>query len=501
VVLIAAWCSLLLSSCATPGRAPSLDGRLAGCPRAGGGPVAEFTTPVQTAESPYAQPPAAAQPIPAPAVVPIAFEAPIPAASPPQEPFASYTVAEALQFALDHHPILRVRQHEVEIARAKLVAAGLLPNPDLVVDLATPDDATGGASRLSTRLMFTVPIGPKRELRTDVAAYGVQASRWALSSETKRVLADVVDAATEVMYLRELAVVDGQVAEMAGKIVEIQKERFNAAAVPYRNVVLVELAAGKAELAQRNTMAQLSQARVRLARAIAANDGALPDMRGSLAVEPVAFPPLADVLARARRCSPELAQADDVIRESRQQAALEWWNAVPDVSIGPRVWTDLGDSGQDRIGGRLDMHLPVFNQNQGPIAESEAQWQKSCANHKLIEITTLNDVASLYLELQDAQSQADYYRKQVRPLIARTEAALREAFQDRAVAAYELTDLLESMARMELGELEIRYTHQRLRARLEILLEGSFPPVGKAGAAIPAAPSAALLPPEVAPAT
>ena len=80
-----------------------------------------------------------------------------------------------------------------------------------------------GASRLSTRLMFTVPIGPKRELRTDVATYGVQASPWALSSETKRVLADVVNAATEVMYLRELAALDSQIAEMAGKIVEHQE--------------------------------------------------------------------------------------------------------------------------------------------------------------------------------------------------------------------------------------------------------------------------------------
>ena len=34
--------------------------------------------------------------------------------TPPHEQFAAYTVPDALQFALDHHPILRVRQHEVE---------------------------------------------------------------------------------------------------------------------------------------------------------------------------------------------------------------------------------------------------------------------------------------------------------------------------------------------------------------------------------------------------
>ena len=67
----------------------------------------------------------------------------------------------------------------------------------------------------------------------------------------------------------------------------------------------------------------------------------------------------------------------------------------------------------------------------------------------------------------------------------RTEKALREAFVDRSVTAYELTDLLESMARMQLSDLELRHEHQRLRMRLELLLECRLP---AATATMPATP-------------
>ena len=117
------------------------------------------------------------------------------------------------------------------------------------------------------------------------------------------------------------------------------------------------------------------------------------------------------------------------------------------------------------------------------------------AKQDLVEVFTVADATSLYMELQDVQTRADYYSTQVRPLTERTEKALREAFQDQLVAAYELTELLDSMARMELRDVELRHEHQRLRMRLELLLESRLPPAPPAkppkpvAANNPAAPS------------
>ena len=124
------------------------------------------------------------------------------------------------------------------------------------------------------------------------------------------------------------------------------------------------------------------------------------------------------------------------------------------------------------------MDLPIFDRNQGHIAEQAADLETSCARRSLMEVTTLNDVASLYVELENVQSRADYYGQQIKPLLVRTEAALRGAFEDRAVPAYELVDLLESIVRMRLHDVEVRYEHQRLRTQLEMLLEC---PLARAG--------------------
>ncbi len=168
-------------------------------------------------------------------------------ASQPRDATATTTIAGVLQYAIAHHPLLQIRQHEIEAARAKLVTAGLLPNPELTLDAGNLDDEAGPAV-LNARLMFKLPIGPKREWRTAAAASGIRQSELGLSRETKVVLSEAADAAIEVLYLQELAGVYGQLSDLAGRVVEIQKERFQVAAVPYRNVVLTELSASNIEL-------------------------------------------------------------------------------------------------------------------------------------------------------------------------------------------------------------------------------------------------------------
>jgi cobalt-zinc-cadmium efflux system outer membrane protein len=426
---------------------------------------------------------AAPSPTPAvtPAVTPAAALSPVPATaaaaaalSPDVAVSSGLTLAGVVQFAIDHHPLLRVRQYEVEAARARLITARLLPNPHLMFEVENPAAANAvgsGPPELVARLMFTIPLGPKRELRSAVAQTDIRQTKLAMSREVKQVLAEAADAAVAVLALEEKVALYGRLAALAGEVVTAQKQRFEIAAVPYRNLVLVELSANRIELARQDTIAMLDQAKVRLARAMGLSDGLPPAIEGQLLAEPVRFSPLPAVLARAAAVAPQLAQSRAIVERSDQQLALEKWKAVPDVAVGPRLAGDLASPAPESLAARVEVDLPIFDRNQGHIAEAAADLHANSARNDLVQVATLNDVAALYLELQDVQSRADYYRTHVRPLAGRTETVLREAFQDRAITAYELNDLLESLARMDLNDLELRYQHQRLRTRLEILLE------------------------------
>ena len=80
---------------------------------------------------------------------------------------------QLLTYALEHHPLLKARQHEVEIAQARLITAGLLPNPQLVLDTETPTRTIDDTS-LTTRLMFTIPLGNKRNLARRAAQAAIE---------------------------------------------------------------------------------------------------------------------------------------------------------------------------------------------------------------------------------------------------------------------------------------------------------------------------------------
>ncbi len=143
--------------------------------------------------------------------------------------------------------------------------------------------------------------------------------------------------------------------------------------------------------------------------------------------------------------------------------------ARPDLVIGPRVREDLGPSG-DRVGARLSVDLPVFDRNQGRIAERAALIHTQCAMVEVTQINTLNDVAATYLQLLDAQTRLDYHQHQVQPIVVQTEAVLQSADVGKTLQPDQASGLLEQLERMRLEQLELRYLHTRLRTRLEILV-------------------------------
>ena len=92
----------------------------------------------------------------------VAEESPAPESVLPA-PAGEMAVADVLAYALQHHPALQLREQEIQLALARLTAAGLLPNPQLVLDAET-ELRDAHTTDLTGRLMFTVPTGPKRRL-------------------------------------------------------------------------------------------------------------------------------------------------------------------------------------------------------------------------------------------------------------------------------------------------------------------------------------------------
>ncbi len=256
---------------------------------------------------------------------------------------------------------------------------------------------------------------------------------------------------------------------LAAKTAEAVAGRFQSGMVPYPTTIRSQLDAAETELERLTTLGELEQARVKLNRAAGFPPAPLLQLRGKLDYQPIPALQLERVLAEAERCRPELAESRAALLESQRLLAVATAEARPDIVIGPRVREDLGPSG-DRVGARLSVDIPVFDRNQGRIAERAALIHTQCAMVEVTQIGTLNDVAATYLQLRDSQTRLEYHQGQVQPIVSQTEAALQAADVGKTLQPDQVSGLLEQLGRMRMEQLELRYLHMRLRTRLEILL-------------------------------
>ena len=386
-------------------------------------------------------------------------------------PQREMTLDETLQHALHNHPLLLSRHHEVTVAQALLVTAGLLPNPELVINTQSPVYDTGDPTELSWRVVFEIPTAGKRWRRESVAQAGIRRSRMTLARETELILREAADAAITVVYLQELI-------ELRGELQQLAEQRATAAPPPLGagaaqrdvgNRMRAEIDAVDAQTQLLDAKSTLAVAQARLARAIGLAADVRVTVNGVLDVEPAPLMPLDAVLALARTNNPRLAEACAALNESQRSHQLALAEAVPDVRMGPRYRDTLGVD-DDGIGGRFETELPIFNRNQGGIMETAAQMQSNRALVRVAELESLSDVAAAHAELETIQKSIAYYSTDGTSAIQRIQKRVENPQVQALVGPDELLQIRLDMASLQLRRLRQQYRYHQLLTQLEILV-------------------------------
>jgi len=397
-------------------------------------------------------------------------EASPPDKSPPDDFPSEVTIEKVIQYALDHHPVLRVRRHEVEIAQARLVTAGMIENPQFVMDAETA--VYGGPTELTTRLTFTVPFGRKRCYRESAANEAIRLARRELSLETETLLLEAADATIKVLYLQELLGLNGQLAELAAENVRVMEAARGAERGMLRldDKVRAETKAAEFEDEQLQIQADLSAARLRLCRAIGMpSAGREFQITGRLHATAMPLLPFEVVMEIARQTKPAMAVARAAVSESQRLHALACAEAQPDLTIGPRYQDRLGVD-DDMIGARFGMDVPFFDRNQGEILAAGARRRASLAGVEVAELASLGDVAAAYDELLSVRKSLDFYDTRVKDLIDRYETLIETPNMKAGLTTSQIAEIQLELASLRLRHLDLRYQYARLLTRLELFL-------------------------------
>ena len=388
--------------------------------------------------------------IPAPTVWPL-----------PKWDLNSLTVA-----AFYFHPDLAVARAQWQLAAAGVKSAGGRPNPTLSV---TPqyNTTTLMPTPWAPAVNLDIPLETmgKRSKRIAEAEKLSEAARWNFVSAAWLVRSGVRTALADYSIAQQrLPLLQKQIASQS-EIVRLLQGSFEAGATSRPELTTAQMTLSKLELDVSSAEGKSANSRSRLAEAIGVSSAALDgvefqtdfstDAPGDLTSDAACH---AALLGRAdiRASLADYAAAENNLR-------LEIAKQFPDVHLNPGYQFDQGDN-KWSLG--LSVELPVFNQNQGPIAESRARRELAAAKFLQLQAQVIAQVERAVAGWHSAQSQLktsgellDASERQQKSIAAQVQAGaaakIDAAAAEIELAAIRLAQLdTEAQSQTALGALE-----------------------------------------------
>ncbi len=376
--------------------------------------------------------------------------------------------------ALYYNPSLEVARAQWALARGSIVTGAERPNPS--VNFSPGYDFNPAAGTISPWFLggsFDVPIetAGKREKRISQAQWAAEAARqnvlvaaWQVRGDLRQALIELNSAIQREKLARNQAAAQQHVTDLL-------EQRFNAGAIAADEVSLARLTLIRAQSDAGAAARALALARSHLAAAVGVSAAALDGQNFQDDQVLAARPFTSDELAAARKVSlvtrADVQSALASYQASQAALQLEIAKQYPDLHIGSGYLYDLGENKWNLS---LGIDLPIFNHNEGPIAEAEAARQQaaaqllatqariiaqidSAAAANAAAVGLLQDLPRLAAELQQhlarvsaqieagAGDQLDYQTAQVD--LDASQLALLDAQTQAAVAAGQLEDALQ----------------------------------------------------------
>lgn len=318
----------------------------------------------------------------------------------PPEPL---TIDRAVTEAIDHNLSIIAERYNIAVADARMVTAGLRPNPVLTASAMVPDatifDSNVNPKEGIVRGDVLIERGGKRERRLEVArearavaALQLQNTRRTLVLNVQSTFIDVQQARSDLDLARESL-------SAFNEIVAINTERVRSGDLAAVELARSRLAALQFQNDVRSRQAKLAVATHRLRALLGRSDAAAIEVAGELRRDG----PSAGVAALQQQAFQRRPDLQALERDQARSAA----DIRLQLAQGKVDYTVSGEFHRQVAPGSLTGHewglfvsapIPIFNRNQGEAERARQEAQQATAR-----ITSLQtDIAS---ELRGAWEQ------------------------------------------------------------------------------------------------
>jgi outer membrane protein, heavy metal efflux system len=321
--------------------------------------------------------------------------------------------------ALYYHPDLALVHAKLAAAEAAVITAGERPNPvlnftNIIGQGLVPGAIPVGAAPLTIGpiIDFVLETAGKRESRTAQAQHLADAARWDLATAGWQVRGRVRAALLALWAAQQRLALTKQRLTLQDQLVQLLEHRLAAGEASSLDVARERINRSQITLALDDLEQTAAEARVQLATAVGvpvrALDGADLGMSAFDHPPPIASNADAGAWRREALTKRTDIQASLEDYEAAQAAlGLAVANQFPNLTLSPGYTYEYGINQYEL---NLSTTLPIFNQNQGPIAEALAKRQEAAAAFTVLQaqiIGAIDEAATAYRASTQTLASAD----------------------------------------------------------------------------------------------
>lgn len=385
------------------------------------------------------------------------------------------TLRDALSLALLKNPELMAFSYEVRAREARILQAGLLPNPEIEGEVENfgGEKAHKGfqAAESTLRLSQLIELGGKRQNRKNVARFDKSLSCWDYESKRLDVLSGTAIAFIEALFTQESVDLAREQHRIAQEVYNTVSEKANAGKVSPLEETKAKVALSTSRIELERAERDQNSARQGLSSFWGSADVYFDKVEGDFD-SVIDIPDIEQLVGIVIR-NPDLARWDDEIKFRQATVDLERSRAIPDVTVGGGVkkFEETEDYG---FVVNLSIPIPIFDRNQGGIREARNKLAKSRKEYETTNVRIRTDLLQAYQELSSTHTEVISLKSDVLPSAKRAFDASSEGYKQGKFEYLDVLDAQRTFFRTRAQYLDSLFRYHKSFVELERLTGGCF---------------------------
>jgi cobalt-zinc-cadmium efflux system outer membrane protein len=350
------------------------------------------------------------------------------------------TLEQALAAALLRSPELTAFSYDVRASEARVLQAGMLPNPELELEVEEYDRAGEGFDSAETAVVLgqLIELGGKRRWRKRIAQAEGELAGWDYESKRLEVFTETAQRFTGVVAAQERLELSRSAVGLAEKTSRAVTERVKAGKEPPLQASKSEAELEMARLDAQEAENELGVARRNLAAMWGAEQAEFEGVQGDLEQVLRAIPSLEELRPRLAQ-NPDLARWEAEVRLRRATLSSEKAARIPDLE-GSVGYLQFEEDGTDAFAFGIGIPLPLFDRNQGNIAAATHGLSKAEAERSATEIALATELSAAHAALMVSHQRVAALREKVVPAMDQAFQAAHEGYQQGKFGFLDMLD-------------------------------------------------------------